>query len=238
MGKIAFLGDSVTKGTDYGGVTAADCYGYKAAAAAGYAPADIINAGVSANTAAMMLARLQTDVIAHAPDVCVVMALINDGYNNVPLVTYQDNLRAIVDGLRAAGIKPVLASPPLYKGAEAFHAKMKTYLVALELVAVEKGVKYIDCYREYAFDYLCGATAFNARYVDSIHQTKAGHTAIAAIIGRDRYAGFLLPDVGPGPDPEPEPSPDLQALSLAVADYLLGDADISAVETERGKFAA
>lgn len=232
--KIVFLGDSITKGTDYGSVTATDCFAYKAGVSAGYAPADIINAGVSANTSAMMLARLQDDVVAHAPCVCVVMALVNDANNSVPLTTYQDNLRAIVDGLRQAGIKPVLASPCLYRGNEAFHTKMRTYLVALESVAVEKCVHYVECNREYAFDYLCGVAAFNERYVDSIHQTKTGHTAIAEIFGRDRYSGFLLPDV------EPAPLPDVERLSLATADYLLGGQTpelLSAVSVERSKFA-
>lgn len=49
---IVFLGDSITKGTDYGGVTLTDTFAYKIGTANGYPPASIYNKGVGSDTSA------------------------------------------------------------------------------------------------------------------------------------------------------------------------------------------
>src|SRR6185312_269394 len=104
---IAWLGDSVTKGTSYGGVTTTDTFAYKVGVANGYAATDIINAGVNSDTSAGMLARLGTDVLAFNPSVCVLECGLNDWQTGVPLASYQSNVWAIFSGLKAASIKPV-----------------------------------------------------------------------------------------------------------------------------------
>src|SRR3546814_8985137 len=81
MSKIVFLGDSITRGAT---LAVADTFAYQVGVANGYAPADIINAGVSGDESADALARVGTDAIALAPDVCVVCLLVNDAKNGVP----------------------------------------------------------------------------------------------------------------------------------------------------------
>ena len=41
----------------------------------------VINSGISGNTSAQMLARFNTDVIAHAPDMCIIECGGNDPMN-------------------------------------------------------------------------------------------------------------------------------------------------------------
>ncbi|MBT9571115.1 MAG: hypothetical protein IV106_08405 [Pseudomonas umsongensis] len=233
MSKIVFLGDSITKATDYGAVTLTDCFAYKVGTLAGYAPGEIINAGVSSDTSGGMLARITTDVIDKAPAVCVVMAMVNDVVQEVPIATYKENLRAIASRLILSGIKVVFVSPPLDRGTSTFQDKCRTYLEALEAVSVEFSAPYIDCYREYAFMYLYGMGDFYACYVDSVHQTKAGHDKLVSIMARGtRIKAFCPSTINPVPQ-------DLTALVLSLADYVLScrtSSLLSNVANERAKF--
>lgn len=65
------------------------------------------NAGVGGNTTAQMLARIQTDVIDHAPTWCVVFGGANDITQGVPAATTTANLASIYDQLRAGGIEVI-----------------------------------------------------------------------------------------------------------------------------------
>lgn len=238
MNKFAVLGDSITKGTDYGGVTAVDTYAYLTGTALGYAPTDIINAGVSANTSGMALARLQVDVLSKGIGVVVVMLGPNDAEQNVPYGDYADNLRAIVAQSRTAGWHVVFLSPALWRGDSARHQKSRIYLEHSRYVASEFNVPFIDVTHHYAFDYLCDEAEWNSRYVpgDQIHQSKAGHAAISYILTRPAYAKYWVAPAIEEPV-EPEPT-NLKALVLALSDYVLGSAHpvlTATVLEERGK---
>lgn len=233
MAKIVFLGDSVTKATDYGGVTSVDCFAFKVGTLAGYAPTDIINAGVSSDTSAGMLARITTDVLDKAPAVCVVMALVNDAVQDVPIADYKETLRAIASRLIVCGIKVVFLSPPLDRGTQAFQDKCRAYLEALEAVSMEFSTPYIDCYREYAFMYLYGVNEFYACYVDNIHQTKVGHDKVTSILTRGTRIKAFYPN---GATPVTQ---DLKSLVLSISDYLLScrtSSLLNNVANERAKF--
>jgi len=65
----------------------------------------IRNAGTSGDTSALMLARVQADVIAYAPGWCFLEGPINDIINGVALATIQSNVKAIYGACTAAGIK-------------------------------------------------------------------------------------------------------------------------------------
>lgn len=70
----------------------------------------VINAGVSGNTTTQMLARIQTDVIAYAPQWCIVMGGTND--SGTTEATTRSNLAAIYTALLAAGIMPIACTIP------------------------------------------------------------------------------------------------------------------------------
>lgn len=237
MGKIVFLGDSITLGTAYGGVTNATRFSTLIGVAAGYAAQDIINAGVGGNNSADILARLQADVIAHAPDVCVVMVGNNDFGGTGKILSssqYKANLVKIVVQLRAAGIKPVLFSPMMVRGVTSVFVAWKPYLAAIEMVVGELSVPYVDLYREYC--YAAMRAEYLPLYADTLHQAVAGHAYIAAYASLPKHAGFFVnPIVGPNLEPEPE-EPNHLALTLALADLALGSGNLQLVQSGRNKF--
>lgn len=191
-GGIVFLGDSITKGTDYGGVTRTDTFAYKIGIANGYDPSNIYNAGVGSDKSSGALARLQTDVVSKNPDVCVVMIGINDWAAGVSVATYRQNVSSIFSQLKAAGIKPVGITSNLNRGSQATIAGYQPFLEAFEAEAKNQGVKVLDLYREVATSYLyLTATQFQALYVDSIHLTKSGHQFVANFANRDKFSGLF-----------------------------------------------
>lgn len=65
------------------------------------------NAGVGGDTTAQMLARIQTDVIDHEPDICILGGPENDHSQGVAEATTRANYQAMFEALRAAGISVV-----------------------------------------------------------------------------------------------------------------------------------
>lgn len=220
MGKIAFLGDSVTKGTDYGGVTSAQTFASLIGVANGYSTADIINAGVGGNNSAQALARLDTDVISQAPDVCAIMLGNNDcrGSNSLPPATMAENIRQIIVNLRAANIKPVVFSMGFERGTTSVIGSYVTYLRALDNVVASEKVDYVDVYREFAVTNLyLDSTIWIAMFADSLHLASSGHQYIADFAARQRFSGVFLADTT---TPPPTTNTD-EPLAKAIADYLL-----------------
>lgn len=117
---IAFLGDSVTHG-------AFECVDGGCGCAFDFAavyhnrlrliisqkyewvPVSVINAGVAGDTAAGGLERLERDVIARRPDLCVVCYGLNDV--NGEIEAYTSALRGIFTRLREAGIETLFLTP-------------------------------------------------------------------------------------------------------------------------------
>ena len=238
MAKIAFLGDSITKGTDYGGVTQADTFATLVGVGLGYDPANIINAGISGNTTVSMASRFQTDVVARGATVCAVMGMFNDIAQLISVTDYSNALRSIASQASAAHTKCVFVSPPVWRADEAGHARNREYVYAMERVAAEEGCLFIDCYRNYAFDYLCSTAIFLTWYApnDALHQSKAGHVQLSKIMLRSCFAKCWepLPAVS-----APAASESVSNMALAIARYLVNGqnpADLLPVSEELNKF--
>lgn len=217
MGKIVFIGDSITKGTDYGGVTSAECFAHLIGVAAGYTVGNIYNKGVSSENAADGLLRLTNDVINLAPSVCVVMFGNNDAYGAGKIQTpakYKSDMISYVVRLRDAGIKVVFHSPMMGRGDTTVFQGFNPYLIALEEVVGQYSVPYVDLFREYCF--ASARSEYLPLYVDNVHQTKAGHQYIANYAIRLKHTGFYLPNSVVEPQPE-----DLKPMVLAISDFLL-----------------
>lgn len=76
-------------------------------------PTEVINAGVGGNNTNNVLARLDADVIAHKPDLTLVMIGTNDtlaghSHSTVPPDVYERNLREIVRRLHKSGSQVIL----------------------------------------------------------------------------------------------------------------------------------
>ena len=182
MSKIIFIGDSITKGIGYGGVTLQDTFAYKVGINAGYQAQEIINVGVSSDTTQLALSRLNSDVISKLPDVCVIMLGANDYAQGVSIVDYVKRMKDIILALLGANIKPVVLHSVLNRGSTEFINGFRLYIEALENELAKMNIKYIDLIREYAYSYLyLNDQAFKGLYVDLLHQTKNGHEFIANI---------------------------------------------------------
>ncbi len=230
MSKIVFVGDSITKGTGYGGVTTEGTFAHKIGVANGYAVSEIIIAGVNSDTSAGVLNRLDVDVIAQDPTVCVVMIGINDWQTSIPVATYQANIRAIFSKLIAAGIKPVGITSSMQRGSTDAIAAFQSFLSAFEAEASAAGVPVVDLYRELAASYLyLSATAFAALFADNVHLTKVGHQFVVDLAARPKHAGYFVRSAAAVVPPTVVVDP----LSVAVADYILGGANTETIAALR-----
>lgn len=215
--KIVFLGDSLTASAN---VALTDRWAYKVGIFNGYAAADIINAGVSGNTSTQMLARLQSDVLALLPDVCVLMLTVNDRTNNIPIATHEANYRSIITQLKSAGIKVVVTSPPLYTSNLDL---WKPWVEKGEQIAGEMDCHYIDCWREYTYaSYYEPNTWFSKYYVDYVHQSIAGNALLFSICTRKTHTGAFIKSA--------PPSGSCSELTLALADLQSGGATVARLD--------
>ncbi len=99
--RVVFMGDSITDSWDdpaFGGFFPGKPY---------------INRGISGQTTPQMLIRFRPDVIAHGPQVVVILAGTNDLAGNTgptTLAAIQGNLQSMAELAKANGIRVVLAS--------------------------------------------------------------------------------------------------------------------------------
>ncbi len=112
---VVFLGDSLTAGYELDESQAFPALVEDRLRAAGRA-VRVVNAGISGDTTAGGLARLDW-LLRQRPDVLFVGLGGNDGLRGTPLESSEANLRAIVEGAQAAGVRVLLAGmlmPPNY----------------------------------------------------------------------------------------------------------------------------
>lgn len=117
MMKLAAFGDSITAG-QY--LNESDTYWRKLADRFGFEP---IGAGVPGNTTGQGLERIERDVLAKRPDICIIAFGMNDHVHvapesaKTPLPRFRDNLTRIVELMREADIDPLLCTiHPIIEG--------------------------------------------------------------------------------------------------------------------------
>lgn len=94
--------------------------------------AGTLNGGVTGNTTAQILARVQADVLALNPGYAHVLAGTNDAISGVAFATTQANLIAIYDAIQSAGIRLIVGTIAPYSSA-----------TTAQLVAIERINKFI-----------------------------------------------------------------------------------------------
>lgn len=105
----------------------------------------IVNKGVGGNTTAQMLARVQPDVVALAPKMCLFMGGTNDIATAVPLATTQANITSIADAVSAAGIEFVIATiPPRSQHGALGAGKVRDLNNWIRLWGAARGYRVID----------------------------------------------------------------------------------------------
>lgn len=112
---VVFLGDSLTAGLGVAEDQAYPALIGERLAADGH-PARVVNAGVSGDTSAGGVSRLDW-ILSQHPDVVVVGLGANDGLRGLPLEATEANLREIVHRVRGSGARVILLGmkiPPSY----------------------------------------------------------------------------------------------------------------------------
>lgn len=167
--RIAVLGDSLTAGL---GVARAASYPslLQERIDAAHLDFEVVNAGVSGDTSAGGLARLDW---ALDGDVRILIVALggNDGLRGLPVEELQHNLAAIVERAQARGITVILAgmeAPPNYG---------RDYIVAFHKVYPALAAKYHVALVPFLLQGVAGNDTLNQR--DGIHPTPAGARIVA-----------------------------------------------------------
>lgn len=156
---VVCFGDSLTQGI---GAASGEDYPSRLAQSLGR---EVVNAGVSGNTTADGLARLDQDVLTHHPRVVVVCFGGNDFLRRVPRDQIFTNLDTIVRRIQAGGAAVVLAGvrSGLFGGSTKADFKR---------IARERGTLFIP-------DLLDGIFGRPSLMSDGIHPNREGYAIIA-----------------------------------------------------------
>lgn len=167
--KVIFLGDSISAGLHLPAEQAFPAVLARKLAAAGH-PFRLVNAGVSGDTSAGGLRRLDW-LLRQKPDIVVVELGANDGLRALPLAHLEQNLRAILRQIGEHGATPLLLGmriPPSY-GADYAQGFAALY----PRIAAELSVSVVPFFMEG----VAGVAELNLE--DGIHPTAPGHEKLA-----------------------------------------------------------
>jgi acyl-CoA thioesterase-1 len=185
--RIVFLGDSITDGN-----TLAELV-HQAFADAGETPPACINAGVASDTAALMLKRLDRDVLPHRPDLVLLSAGINDVLRKVDPADYEKDVTAVAERLKKEKIGLlILTTTILGPKHEAEDKKLADFNAVLRRVAAKYDCKVAEVYEQMSRARSAGRDLLEA---DNVHLNFAGYRLMArAVLDALGYAKTAVPD--------------------------------------------
>ena len=163
--RLLVLGDSLTAGY---GLPASQAFPARLQAALDRAAlaVAVVNAGVSGDTSAGGLARLDWAIGTRAPEFAIVALGGNDGLRGLPPDRLEENLDRIVERLQAKGAKVMLAG--MYAPPNLGREYAERFRAAYANVAARRGVPL----HPFFLDGVAGDAALNQP--DGIHPNAAG----------------------------------------------------------------
>jgi lysophospholipase L1-like esterase len=160
---------------------------------------DMINAGVSGNTSADGLKRLDRDVLNSHPQLVVVMFGLNDVARDTPAHLFE-NLTEIVRRIRDAGSEVMLMTPNSVYDDDPRRPvwKVRQYVEIVRQAAERCSVPLVDCFRSYEGIRSVSHYAWVHLMSDPIHPNLEGQKIFAedvarAISGQQIYLEQLPP---------------------------------------------
>jgi len=185
--KVIVLGDSVAAGLGLPADQAFPALLADELAERGTPPVEVINAGVSGDTSAGGLRRLDW-LLKQAPDILLLELGGNDMLRGQPPSATEDNLRQIIDRCQERGVTVLLlgmrAAPNL--GPE-YTAEFDALYPRL---AEEEGVALLP----FLLEGVAGVEAYNQP--DGIHPTAEGHAMVVDLVA-DALAPLIPPAEAP-----------------------------------------
>ena len=143
---------------------------------------EMINAGISGNTTAAGLARMEKDVIARQPHLVVVMFGMND-VARLPLDEFIANLTAIIRRSHSAGAAVILCTPnAVYENPGRPMAKLAELSERVRKLAKELNLPVADCFAETAALKERDLLAWMLGMSDEIHPNMNGHRTMAEVV--------------------------------------------------------
>ncbi|MBP5154276.1 MAG: GDSL family lipase [Lachnospiraceae bacterium] len=184
--KIVCLGDSLS--TEYG-VSPRESWIFRLQQDGVH---EWIGAGICGDTTGGMLARLGSDVLSRRPDAAVFMGGSNDIVLSGSFESARLNLMAMVHQAAAAGIRPVVAVPPLIRSVPpawypaSFGGDLarvsSEYAAWLRVFCRSFGLRLLDFAA--AFELGGGHLLYQP---DGLHPNPAGHLVMADAVRASRY---------------------------------------------------
>ena len=202
--RIACFGDSVT-GVYYhtGGRRAwCDLVGLALRRIYPGARVEMINAGVSGNSTADGLRRMETDVLRHHPQLIMAMFGLND-VTRVSPEDFRANLRQIVQRSRQVGAEVILMTPNFVGAGDPIRppAKAAAYAQITREVGRELGVPVTDTFCAFEAVQAKDHHAWIGMMSDAIHPNMRGHKLLAeevvATLTGQRVSPAELPRLEP-----------------------------------------
>jgi len=201
--RIVAFGDSIT-GVYYhtGGRRAwCDMLGIALARIYPHAKLEMLNAGISGNTSAQGLARIDRDVLARRPDFVVVMFGMNDAAR-APREQFAANLQSIVERCRKAGAAVILSTPNnVYANPVRPIDRLAEFAQTVREVARRLDAPLADCYAAYEEVLHRDPLRWKLLMSETIHPSMNGHKLFAEVMA-EAISGrrVSLADVPPPPD--------------------------------------
>lgn len=175
--RAIIFGDSIAAGSDqqstysWGG-----SWFTKLCEASGQKVRIMRNAGVSGNTSTQMLARIQDDVIVYNPDLCILEAITpNDPAQSISVATSKANIIAMLDALKAAGIRTIVCTGPP-NDTTARRDQMNQISAWLSQYAASRGLPVWDIYTSIVDP--ADGTYLAANTGDGTHPNALGQAAL------------------------------------------------------------
>ncbi len=231
--KVVCLGDSVTGVYYHTGGHRAYTAMVEVALEIAFPKVEVtaINAGISGNTTADGIRRLEKDVLAHKPDLVTVMFGLNDMVR-VPIPDFKVNLGKIIERCRGAGAEVLLCTPnSVINTTNRRIATLVEYCEAVREIAKKYQVPLCDVHATYEALRSRDPVAWRMILSDEIHPNMDGHKLIAeTIVGSITGKQASLDAIGPPLPAVPKTSALVKAgkpirvLAMPPYDEIIGPA--------------
>ncbi|MCB1235883.1 MAG: SGNH/GDSL hydrolase family protein [Verrucomicrobiae bacterium] len=146
---------------------------------------ETINAGISGNTTAQGLARMEKDVIARRPDLVAVMFGMNDAVAT-PVETYAANLRRIAENCREAGAAVVFCTPnSVTENPQRPNARLAEFAAAMRRTGGDLGWPVADAFADWEALRRRDFREWTLSMSETIHPNLNGHRRFAELIASE-----------------------------------------------------